>query len=381
MEASPRVAFLTDIVTPYMVAVLGELARHVELMAVFCAETGSRGGGWTFDAPFPFRHRVLGGLTIRRRSGEAADLYPDPRILGALIAERPAAVISGAFSFPSLAGAIYGRVAGARLIIHSDGTSHSERDLNRVQRLARAILLREAAACVGNSAPAAQRFVALGAAPDRVFQAPHTTNIAPFQRVAWERFASPTVGTQTTVLHVGRLIARKGVDGLMQAMALARHTVRLRLLLVGSGPEEPRLRRLAKELGIAGDVEFRGFVDQSGLPGVYREADVLAFPTHGDTFGMVVVEAAAAGLPIIASPFAGATTELVEDGHSGYVADPHDLEAWVRALATLGQNPALRRRMGARGHELTRDRTPAQAANGYVEAVHAALVSRGTVTG
>jgi hypothetical protein len=154
-----KVAFVTDIVTPYMVAVLGALAERVDLVALFCARTGTRGAEWSFADPFPFRHRVLHGPTLRRRTPDAADLYPNPRILAALLAERPAAVISGAFSFPSLAGAVYGRLTGGRLIIHSDGTSYSERVLGRPHLLARRVLRREAAACVANSEPAAARFV------------------------------------------------------------------------------------------------------------------------------------------------------------------------------------------------------------------------------
>ena len=373
MRASPRVTYLTDIVTPYTVAVLGELATRVDLTAVFCARTGSRGADWAFPAAFPFRHRVLDGPTIRRRSGEASDLYPDPRLFTTLIRGRPAAVISSAFSFPTAAGAGYGRVTGAPLIIHSDGTSHSERNLSRVQRLARRVLMREAAAYVGNSTAAVERFVEMGARPDRVFEAPHTTAIEPFHAVALERFARPERRDVMTVVHVGRLIARKGVHRLLHAIAAARRDVPLRLRLVGTGPEDPQLRRLAGQLGIDACVQFSGFVDQSALPGVYAEADVLAFPTYDDTFGIVVVEAAAAGLPVVASPFAGATRDLVEHAASGFVADPDDTEAWVRALVALGQDTDLRRRLGRRAHELTLHRTPARTADGYVCAVEAAL--------
>ena len=170
MARPPRTVFLTDIVTPYMVAVLGALARRVELTAVFAAHRGSRGLEWEFDRRFPFRYRVLDGWSIGRRDG--ADLYPTPRTLRALVDGRPAAIISGAFSFSTAWAALYARLFGARLLIHSDGTSHSERGFNRAQLLSRQILLRQASACVGNSEPAADRFIELGAAAERVFRAP-----------------------------------------------------------------------------------------------------------------------------------------------------------------------------------------------------------------
>jgi glycosyltransferase involved in cell wall biosynthesis len=379
MHARPRIVFLTDIVTPYMAAVLAELARRVDLTALFCSRTGTRGAGWALAEPLPFRHRVLGGLAIRRRKVDGADLYPTPRILRALFAERPAVVISGAFSFPTLYAATYGRLTAGRLIIHSDGTSGSERNLGRLQLLARDRLLGEASACVGNSEPAVERFIELGADPARVFRAPHSTNIAPFHAVARQRFATTSPRDRVTVLHVGRLIPRKGIDRLLPAVAAASADVPLRLVIVGSGPEEGRLRGLTHELGIEGMTEFVAFVDQPGLPAVYAAADIFAMPTRDDPFGMVLLEAAASGLPLLASPFAGASRDLVEEGRSGFVADPADTAAWSDALRALALDTNLRRRLGSRAHELTLARTPERAADGYAEAVDAVLsLPRGT---
>jgi glycosyltransferase involved in cell wall biosynthesis len=372
MRAPPRVVFLTDILTPYMVAVLEALAERLDLVALICASRGSRGADWAFPRPFRFRYRVLEGPAITRRSHDGADLYPDPRIVVALRRERPAAVISGAFSFPSAFAALYRRLFGASLIIHSDGTAYSERNLTRTQRAARSLLLRGGTVCVGNSEPAKERFMQLGVPPDRVFLAPHSTDIAPFHAIAARRRLDGD-HAPVTVLHVGRLIPRKGIDRLLRAVALARGEVALRLVLVGSGPEESALRQLAGELGVEREVEFRGFVDQPGLPEVYAEADVFAFPTLDDPFGIALLEAVATGLPVVASPFAGATLDLVEDAATGFVVDPNDTAAWASALARLAQDHQLREQLGARGHAMTLARTPSRAADGYVKAVRHAL--------
>ena len=331
MTVPLRVVFLSDIPTPYMVAVLRALSRRVDLTAVFCAHTGSRGADWAFGAELGFRHRMLGGLRLKR--WDNADVYPTPRLLGALVAERPATVISPAFSVQTLSAAVYGAITGVPFVIHSDGTAYSERSFGRARRAARRLLLPRAAACVGNSAPAVERFIELGAPPERVFSAPHATDIAPFQAAAAQRVRR---SGPLTVLYVGRLIPRKGVDRLLRAAAAAAAAGPLRLVLVGSGPEEAALRRLSQELLL--EVEFRGFVDQPGLPEVYAEADVFAFPTLDDPFGIVVLEAAASGLPLVASPFAGATSDIVRDGVNGFVAEPEDTAAWARALVALARS-------------------------------------------
>jgi glycosyltransferase involved in cell wall biosynthesis len=377
MASRPSVIFLTDIATPYMVAVLGALARRLNLLVIFSAQAGSRGAEWAFPSDLGFRHRVLNGATIRRPSGDATDLYPNPKALLALFAARPRVVITGAFSFPTMSAAVYGWICGAPFIIHSDGTSHSERNLSRAHMVARHVLVREAAACVANSEPAADRFIELGAAPGRVFRALHSTDIARFHEAARQRLAEPADGDHITVLHVGRLIPRKGIDRLLRAFAQAARHVPLRLVLVGDGPEEPRLRLLAQQLGIAELVEFRGFVDQPDLPAVYAAADVFVFPTLDDPFGIVVLEAAASGLPIIASPLGGATLDLLDDGRTGFVAMPDDAEAWSTALMRLARDGPLRRRFGQTAHEATLSRTPERAADGYAEAVEASLRARG----
>jgi glycosyltransferase involved in cell wall biosynthesis len=100
---------------------------------------------------------------------------------------------------------------------------------------------------------------------------------------------------------------------------------------------------------------------------------VFAFPTLDDPFGIVLLEAAATALPVVASPYAGATLDLVEDGATGFILDPDDTAGWARALAELARDPDLRWRLGARGHQATLERTPARAAEGYVEAVRHAL--------
>jgi glycosyltransferase involved in cell wall biosynthesis len=176
------------------------------------------------------------------------------------------------------------------------------------------------------------------------------------------------------VLGVGRLIARKGFDRLLHATAAARGSgAPVELSIVGTGPDEGSLRQLAANLEVEDHVRFEGFVDQAALPGVYAKADVFAFPTLREPFGFVLLEAAAAGLPAIASPEAGATRELIEHEQTGLVVDPDDVEAMTQALVRLSRDPSLRERLGRAAHAATVGRTPTRSAHGFLEAVGAAL--------
>jgi UDP-N-acetylglucosamine 2-epimerase (non-hydrolysing) len=369
-HAAPSVTVVTDIVTPYAVAVFTELAALCPLTVLFCAQAGSRGFAWEFPAGLPFRHRVLSGATIGRRSADAADIYPDPRILAAVAQTRPDAIVTGAFSVPSLFAAMYARAAGKPLLVQSDGTHESERRIDVVQRALRRFFARVSAGAIANSTPAAERFVELGWPADRVFLAPHSTDVAGFQAVA--RTRDYAANGRLSVLCVSRLIPRKGIDRLIAAAATARVLdANVSLTIAGTGTEEDALRRAAADADVP--VEWLGFVPHQELPHVFAQADAFAYPTSEDPFGIAVLEAAASGLPLVVSPHAGATADFVQHTVNGLVVDPDDRAALPDALVALATDEELRRRLGQAAHRSTAERTPAATARGYYDAVQAVL--------
>lgn len=373
--ATRRVTFVTDIPTPYMLEVLKALAELVDLTVLFCSPTGSRGLPWRPSESLPFSYRMIDGLTIRSGAPDRPDYYLSPRILAALSSSRPDAVVSAGYSIPTGYAAIHCRLHRSPLIIYSDGTSHYESRLGRHHMIARRVLLHEASACVAKSRPAAERFVELGARPERVFLAPHSSTLDRLWRIASER--SYENGEAFTILTAGRLVAHKGVDKLLLALATTRiEHPEIRLVVVGSGPEEARLRQLAASLGLD-RVQFAGFVDHAEMPAHFAEADAFAFPTLEDPFGIVLLEAAAAGLPLIASPHGGATWDLIGDDGGGLIVDPCDTEALAGALISLATDPQRRRELGQKAHAATQGRSPADSARGYVSAIEATLSSPG----
>jgi glycosyltransferase involved in cell wall biosynthesis len=103
---------------------------------------------------------------------------------------------------------------------------------------------------------------------------------------------------------------------------------------------------------------------------------VLLFPSRRDQFGVVVLEGAAAGLPIIASPRAGATTDLVEEGVSGFVVDPDDIDGMAARLVELARDSALRARLGSAAQTRAAGHEPAVAARAWLVAIDYALRTR-----
>ncbi|UUU21412.1 glycosyltransferase family 4 protein [Streptomyces sp. DSM 40750] len=160
------------------------------------------------------------------------------------------------------------------------------------------------------------------------------------------------------VVCVSRLVPRKGQDTLIQAMPgiLAKEPDAV-LLVVGGGPYEKELRRLAHETGVAESVRFTGAVPWSELPAHYGAGDVFAMPCRTrrggldvEGLGIVYLEASATGLPVVAGDSGGAP-DAVLDGETGWVVRGGSPTEAAERVITLLADPELRARMGKRGRE------------------------------
>jgi rhamnosyl/mannosyltransferase len=149
------------------------------------------------------------------------------------------------------------------------------------------------------------------------------------------------------VLFVGRLVYYKGAAVLIDAMASCPGS----LVLVGDGPLEAELRRRAADRGVLDRILFAGRVSDDDLVAYYRAADVLVLPSvaRSETFGVVQVEAMAAGLPVISTDLPTGVPWVNQDGVTGLVVPPGDAPALAAALNALLGDPALRARLGQNG--------------------------------
>ncbi len=153
------------------------------------------------------------------------------------------------------------------------------------------------------------------------------------------------------VLFVGRLDREKRVDELVTAFARLPPAVGARLEIVGAGEQHASLVRLAARLGVAGSVTFRGHISQDELLAAYGRAAVFCMPGVAELQSLVMLEAMAAGRPVVAAD-AMALPHLVEPGRNGWLYQPGNIGELAMRLSTLIADPQLRRRMGRRSREI-----------------------------
>ncbi len=149
---------------------------------------------------------------------------------------------------------------------------------------------------------------------------------------------------------VSRLAPEKSVDAILRAFQQVSEPPGAYLLIVGGGPSAAHLEALARELGIAERVRFTGALPHEGALELMAGADLFVFASQTETQGVVLIEAMAAGVPVVAVGVAGAA-EAVADGESGLLVPP-DPEALAAGMSWLLADPALRARMSRRGREV-----------------------------
>jgi phosphatidyl-myo-inositol dimannoside synthase len=206
-----------------------------------------------------------------------------------------------------------------------------------------------------------------GVPADRVAVVPEPIDVtewdARFARAPRRPRARPVV------LSVARLYPRKRLADLLHAAALLKaRASALEIRIVGRGPEWAGLVELHAELGLADSVQLLGNLSRERLAEEYVNADLFCLPSVQEGFGIVFLEAMAAGLPVVACR-AAAIPEVVLDGITGVLTPPRDPAALARALVELAREPARARRLGDEGRRRVMDFTPTRVAERFLDAV------------
>lgn len=199
--------------------------------------------------------------------------------------------------------------------------------------------------------------------------AQHTKTLYPVENLSVTPFGidlnhfspslSPRASTTITVGTVKTLAHKYGIDLLIRAFAEVRQTLletrspladKLRLLIVGGGPDSAELQALAEQLGVNQVTTFAGQVSHQQVPGYLRQLDVYVALSRleSESFGVAVLEASACALPVVVAR-SGGLPEVVVDGQTGFVVAREDSSAAAKAVQTLVEDAGLRRRMGQAG--------------------------------
>jgi glycosyltransferase involved in cell wall biosynthesis len=368
VSSRPRVVFWTPLPAPYMVERFNALADAGEIdLEVWFNVRAVEGRSWAIDeSTWRFAHRYL--KTHYWRTWWWGIPWP------LLRKPKPDVVILLHSEPIYLVGLLIARLRGIVPCIILDGPEDGWSPRSRIKELVKRVAFRLAryTACAGPQTR--DRALRYGARPQESMVLEHCVNVPLFSDVADQsRRDRAPLRTQLqlvgiTFICIGGLWPRKGVEFLIDAFAIvqAQRNVECSLILAGDGELREALERKVAQLGLH-NVVFAGFWQRPDLPRLHACADVMVFPTLGDTYGYVVEEAMSSGLPVIATSAAGEIHSRIQEGRTGYVVPPRDAPALAQRMLTFLDDPALAQSMGAAARQSVQSKTPQNWAKRFAE--------------
>lgn len=375
-----RVAFLTNIVSPYRKPVFKALESMDDIdLRVFVDTANEFDRDWDVhmddlpieqthcfswqqteltQAPTPFTQKLTKHLP-----------YGLPYQLKRF---SPEVVISLELGLRTAFAAVYCKLTRTELVIWSY-QSRISAGQSKLRRLWRTALLKQASSVVGMGTQAREVLLSWGVPAEKIIDAPNAADQANYLITLnqdkttrhIEALREVYAPNQKLALVVGRLIPLKGIEQIIKNWNALPPKVRAewKLVFIGSGP----LDHLIKQQNVR-EVELAGCVPPQSMPYWYAAADLHIFPTCGDVWGLVVNEASICGTPTLCSKYAGCYDDLIQDGKTGFQLDLASDEDSVRKLQAVLQSSKLHE-VGQAAQQAIRSYTPENMAHSFKQAI------------
>jgi glycosyltransferase involved in cell wall biosynthesis len=379
-----RLALLTEIIAPYRIPVFNALAQReeIDLHVIFLAETDSTLRQWlVYKDEIRFSYQVL--PSWRRTLGKHTLLF-NWGLRAALRGSSPDVIICGGYNYlASWQSQWWARSRSIPFLVWVESTAKDLRSGSLLVESLKAKFMNSCDAFVVAGKSSLEYVRNFGVSPEKIYTAPDAVDIDFFRRTA-EMVRSSRSAQRATLrlpsrffLFVGRLVPEKGVFDLLEAYGRLAPQLRseVGLVFVGDGAARAELERCAATIA-PGAIQFAGFAQREQLATYYAMAEAFVFPTHTDPWGLVVNEAMACGLPVIATSAAGCTADLVEDRWNGRVVPAGDANQLALAMQELADSADLRCVMGQRSRERIQQYSPEACAAGFADAVVSCGVPR-----
>jgi glycosyltransferase involved in cell wall biosynthesis len=374
-----RIALLVPYIPPYSVPRFEQLRRRVDELRIFICTPMEQQRDWEPDwGDLPvIKQRTLTWHQVARHPAgftERNAVHFPIDTLSQLHRFRPDVVITSELGLRSLLTSLHClRHRGTGLVLWATVSQRSEAGRGRLRKLLRRYLVGQLDAVLVNGASGARYMIELGVPPECVFQMPQAVDIEAFRGI-------PTRPADCAhrFLHVGQLIERKGIVEFLRAMARYAESSpsrRLEVCFAGTGPLRSAIQSMSCPANL--HIHLRGHANYSELRDIYMRSGILAFPTLSDEWGLVVLEAMLAGLPVLGSIHAQAVEELIQDGVNGWTFDPVDTTGMDRAIKRALATPTeVLDAMRARAMAAVDHITPERMADRMVEACRFAMSLR-----
>jgi glycosyltransferase involved in cell wall biosynthesis len=364
-----RLVIVSNVAAPYRAELFDRVQRYIGDTTVFFQAIEEPNRSWPTRPELRYSHSYLKGLTLQL--GRRKLLF-HPALGNALRKSAPDVVVAYGFGTATVQCARYVRKHKKALVLANDGTMETD-PYKGPEASYRRRLVSQAAGFIAASCRAAEYFTALGADEDTVSVVNLTRDLAG-TRLRAEEARRASNGRrrrrERMVCVVARLVPDKRIlDACKAVVALAQHMSGVRLVIAGDGPMREELEEWVRRNG-RGLIELVGLLSWDELIELYAQSDAMIFPAKGEKYGMVMIEALACGVPVLAYQNAGAAQELIVNEDSGYLVPDGD---WIRlsqCLRELFSNEERLGRMRDSARRIVDTHDITVQSRRFVEAVH-----------
>lgn len=303
--------------------------------------------------------------------------FVNPTFPFRLIREHYDVVISaGWLDFACQTAFFISKITGKPYIMWSESTIYEPSRLRSVSLPLVKLIVRHSDACIATGKRSKEYFIHLGADKKRIFTALYAVDINHFRQVSqltkkekFEMKRSLGIKTEKVILYVGQLIERKGVKYLVEAHnQLRKEYDNVSLLILGYGYQKRELKKLCQSHNIP-DVYFVDHVEIGEMPKFYGIADLFVLPSRQDTWGLVLNEAMACGLPVITTNKVGASVDLVREGVNGYIVAEENPAELYMAIKKIVIDSSLWEKMGQESSMIIQQFDIDNEVNGFLSAI------------
>lgn len=381
-----RVLLLHNLMTPYRYPLFREIAKQpgIELHVWFMARSASNRRWQATDEDLGFPYKVLPSFQLGYRGKDLFSYILNPTFPFKYTVEKfDVMIAAGWLDFSTQAGFLLSKLLRRRFITWCESTAYEPSWRRTLALPLVRTMVKGSSATIAVGKRSADYLLSLGAREQSLFTAYSTVDVEHFQNVSsqarLEREALKAklgIRQDVVILYSGQFIERKGLRYLLEAYAeiKARHS-NAALVLLGYGPLQSELAAAVASRGLA-DVHFVGHVEVEEIPEIYAVADVFVLPSLEETWGLVVNEAMACGLPVVVTDRVGSSPDLIHEGENGFVVPAADSAALAARIRQLVEDADLRLRFSQRSTRRIQRFTPAAAAQSFANAVHDALEHR-----
>lgn len=366
-----KIAIVTNMMSYYRLDLFNELMKNTDYSFhfIFSSETENNNRIWEINRnKIKFAYTILKTKSVIKKSKgitETRIINISKAVFKMLKRISPDVIIASEYNTTSVKCFIYSKFHRIKYISWSDGTLNSERFISKPQLFIRKLICRFSDYFIASSTETKEAQIKYGADKNKIYISYLTIDIETFINNL-EYFEKKT-NDIPRILFCGYLLKLKGIAKLIDTLKGIK--TGFILDIIGSGEEEQNLRDLVRKYFLEDKVIFHGYKNRDEIVIFYKNADIFVFPSLNDAFGLVLVEALASKLPLIASKYAGGARDTVVENENGYIIDPDDTVRFGEKIELLLKDKALREKMGNKSFELSKNFYLKNVTDGFFEAI------------